>query len=81
MVNENCHSMDGLFSTFLVNFQIPDYWCIGKSVSRAFGTVKRFDKLRDLGIMKTVKTIVSYAGGKLKVDHRYSKKTEISVYI
>lgn len=32
--------------------------------------------------MKTVKTIVSYAGGKLKVDHRYSKKkTEISVYI
>jgi len=24
-----------------VNFEIPDYWGIGKSVSRGFGTVKR----------------------------------------
>ena len=27
--------------TFSVNFEIPDYWGIGKSVSRGFGTVKR----------------------------------------
>ncbi|RKX94363.1 MAG: hypothetical protein DRP84_07150 [Spirochaetes bacterium] len=33
--------MIGFLGTFLVNFQIPDYWGIGKSVSRGFGTVKR----------------------------------------
>ncbi len=27
--------------TFSVNFEIPDYWGIGKSVSRGFGTVVR----------------------------------------
>lgn len=33
--------MLGFLSTFSVNFAIPDYWGIGKSVSRGFGTVKR----------------------------------------
>jgi len=32
-------SMLGFFGTFSVNFEIPDYWGIGKSVSRGFGTV------------------------------------------
>jgi hypothetical protein len=30
--------------TFSVNFEIPDYWGIGKSVSRGFGTVKKVEK-------------------------------------
>jgi len=34
-------SMLGFLGTFSVNFSIPDYWGIGKSVSRGFGTVKR----------------------------------------
>jgi len=33
--------MLGFLSTFSVNFEIPDYWGIGKSVSRGFGTVRR----------------------------------------
>jgi hypothetical protein len=33
--------MMGFMGTFSVNFEIPDYWGIGKSVSRGFGTVKR----------------------------------------
>ncbi len=33
--------MLGFLGTFAVNFEIPDYWGIGKSVSRGFGTVKR----------------------------------------
>lgn len=33
--------MLGFLGTFSVNFGIPDYWGIGKSVSRGFGTVKR----------------------------------------
>ncbi|MBS4059455.1 MAG: hypothetical protein KG029_03565 [Bacteroidetes bacterium] len=31
--------MLGFLGTFSVNFQIPDYWGIGKSVSRGFGTI------------------------------------------
>ncbi len=31
--------MLGFLDTFSVNFEIPDYWGIGKSVSRGFGTV------------------------------------------
>ena len=34
-------SMLGFLGTFSVNFEIPDLWGIGKSVSRGFGTVKR----------------------------------------
>lgn len=34
--------MLGFLGSFSVNFEIPDYWGIGKSVSRGFGTVKRF---------------------------------------
>jgi hypothetical protein len=34
-------SMLGFLGSFSVNFDIPDYWGIGKSVSRGFGTVKR----------------------------------------
>jgi hypothetical protein len=33
--------MIGFLGTFSVNFEIPDYWGIGKSVSRGFGTIKR----------------------------------------
>jgi hypothetical protein len=33
--------MLGFLGTFSVNFEIPDYWGIGKSVSQGFGTVKR----------------------------------------
>jgi len=33
--------MLGFLGTFSVNFEIPDYWGIGKSVSRGFGTVAR----------------------------------------
>lgn len=33
--------MLGFLGTFSVNFEIPDYWGIGKSVSRGFGTVRR----------------------------------------
>lgn len=33
--------MLGFLGTFRVNFEIPDYWGIGKSVSRGFGTVVR----------------------------------------
>ena len=33
--------MLAFLGTFSVNFEIPDYWGIGKSVSRGFGTVKR----------------------------------------
>ncbi len=32
--------MLGFYGTFKVNFEIPDYWGIGKSVSRGFGTIK-----------------------------------------
>ncbi len=35
--------MLGFLGTFSVNFEIPDYWGIGKSVSRGFGTIK-FDR-------------------------------------
>jgi hypothetical protein len=31
----------GFLGTFSINFEIPDYWGIGKSVSRGFGTVKK----------------------------------------
>lgn len=33
--------MPGFLGTFSVNFEIPDYRGIGKSVSRGFGTVLR----------------------------------------
>ncbi|MEW6621092.1 MAG: CRISPR-associated endonuclease Cas6, partial [bacterium] len=33
--------MLGFLGDFLVNFEIPDYWGIGKSVSRGFGTMVR----------------------------------------
>ena len=36
--------MLGFRGTFSVNFEIPDYWGIGKSVSRGFGTVKRVEE-------------------------------------
>ena len=37
--------MLGFLGTFSVNFEIPDYWGIGKSVSRGFGTVKKVEEL------------------------------------
>ena len=38
--------MLGFLGTFSVNFEIPDYWGIGKSVSRGFGTIKRVEACR-----------------------------------
>ena len=35
--------MLGFLGTFSINFEIPDYWGIGKSVSRGFGTIKRVE--------------------------------------
>ncbi|MGC9043447.1 MAG: CRISPR-associated endonuclease Cas6 [Myxococcota bacterium] len=35
--------MLGFLGTFSVNFEIPDYWGIGKSVSRGFGTIKKLE--------------------------------------
>lgn len=40
--------MLGFLGTFSVNFEIPDYWGIGKSVSRGIGTVIRCFRLRKL---------------------------------
>ncbi len=40
--------MLGFLGTFSVNFEIPDYWGIGKSVSRGFGTVKRVGELMSI---------------------------------
>lgn len=37
-------SMLGFLGTFSVNFEIPDYWGIGKSVSRGFGTIKKLEE-------------------------------------
>lgn len=36
------NAMTAFKGVFAVNFNIPDYWGIGKSVSRGFGTVKNF---------------------------------------
>ncbi|MBI5193499.1 MAG: CRISPR-associated endonuclease Cas6 [Nitrospirae bacterium] len=36
--------MLGFLGAFSVNFEIPDYWGIGKSVSRGFGTVKSIEE-------------------------------------
>jgi hypothetical protein len=33
----------GFLGLFMVNFTIPDYLGLGKSVSRGFGTVKRVE--------------------------------------
>lgn len=35
--------MSGFLGTFSVNFEIPDYWGIGKSVSRRVGTIVKTD--------------------------------------
>ena len=35
--------MLGFLGSFSVNFEIHDYWGIGKSVSRGFGTIKRVE--------------------------------------
>ena len=43
-VSLNGIRMEGFIGTFSVNFEIPDYWGIGKSVSRGFGTVKKIKK-------------------------------------
>jgi hypothetical protein len=37
--------MLGFLGNFSVNFEIPDYWGIGKSVSSGFGTIKRVEEL------------------------------------
>ena len=39
--------MLGFLGAFSVNFNIPDYWGIGKSVSRGFGTVRRIKEVAD----------------------------------
>jgi len=43
--------MIGFLGTFSVNFEIPDYWGIGKSVSRGFGTIKKLsNNLNRIGV-------------------------------
>lgn len=37
--------MLGFLGRFSVNFDIPDYWGIGKSVRRGFGTVKKIEDI------------------------------------
>ena len=37
--------MIGFLGTFSVNFEIPDYWGLGKSVSRGFGTLIKCNSL------------------------------------
>lgn len=37
--------MLGFLGTFFVNFEIPDYWGIGKSVPRGLGTVKKIKNI------------------------------------
>ncbi len=39
--------MLGFIGTFSVNFEIPDYWGIGKSVSRGSGTIKRVKEFKN----------------------------------
>jgi hypothetical protein len=46
--------MLGFLGMFSVNFEIPDYWGIGKSVSRGFGTVKRVKELMSCRVKKIV---------------------------
>ncbi|MEW6455472.1 MAG: CRISPR-associated endonuclease Cas6 [Acidobacteriota bacterium] len=38
--------MLGFVGTFSVNFEIPDYWGLGKSVSRGFGTVIKIGSVK-----------------------------------
>ncbi len=38
------NAMLGFLGDFSVNFEIPDFWGIGKSVSRGFGTIKSIRK-------------------------------------
>lgn len=45
--------MLGFLGTFSVNFEIPDYWGIGKSVSRGFGTVKKVNN-KHIGIERRI---------------------------
>jgi hypothetical protein len=35
--------MLGFSGVFSINFELPDYWGIGKSVSRGFGTIKKIE--------------------------------------
>lgn len=42
----NGNQMASFLGTFSVNFEIPDLWGIGKSVSRGFGTIKRVGERR-----------------------------------
>jgi hypothetical protein len=41
-------SFIGFIGEFMVNFAIPDYIGLGKSVSRGFGTVRRVDEKRSI---------------------------------
>ena len=40
--------MLGFLGSFSINFEILDYWGIGKSVSRGFGTIKRIEDQEEL---------------------------------
>ena len=43
-------SFIGFIGKFIVNFAIPDYMGLGRSVSRGFGTIKRIKSCRDRSI-------------------------------
>ena len=42
--------MLGFLGSFSANFEIADYWGIGKSVSMGLGTVKRVGEFESLGV-------------------------------
>lgn len=42
--------MISFLGTFSINFEIPDYWGIGKSVSRGFGVVAGIDESADINL-------------------------------
>jgi len=42
--------MIGFLGNFSVNFEIPDYWGLGKSVSRGFGTVKKVGGVQSFNV-------------------------------
>jgi hypothetical protein len=49
--------MLGFVGTFSVNFEIPDYWGIGKSVSRGFGTAIRTNQRADKQKSQVIKRL------------------------
>jgi len=53
--------MLGFLGTFSVNFEIPDYWGIVKSVLRGFGTIPNFPELlKQLKLLERLKLLEQF---------------------